>query len=694
MQFYIRACSVFIFTFTLVFTPALHSSVPTTLKSSEHIFHYKATTADERFAREIVDLLNSTRRYRTNLRATRNLIRLKSQTDAFDDFHQLVSIIHGIYSNRLTHNNFHNYCNFTKHEDLSPIAQNLESNIISFCHNQLGTLLRENRPNSNDIDYIRVHITDFLAPRHQSDLSNILSSIDKESSMFIQLSEMIIDHLVNHSIHPQEQLIENLYINAKLTNHIQELGHADPSANRYFTSEFNQLTTNSRESIEANKINDALNYFNQALSFYQQNRKYIPASQASRNFLFIGQDLVRSSQFDHAKHIYSNAGKLFTGSTHNDFVFQLLWADIIRDEYQLAERTLNHHKILTNLNDYNTRIKYWTAKVLKKQNRRAQAISIYENIITDDPMTYYAILASKDLTRVNPDNPLIQRYLATSISAPEKYINHQRTDYSDYFRAAVARVNIWPKLGMGHWSYDEINHLLSSNIKSHLTNDNLSQSISGQLLKKQLIRDFTYALNSHQEFLQTFRLVNNSLRSGTITMADINLNDLFPLAYSGDIQGVSTNVDPIIILSLIRQESAFNPKAISSAGARGLMQLMPATARMLQRNVRPRQLEDPQLNIRLGIQYFSKRLNQYEGDLIFTLASYNAGAHRVNRWRAEVFQHDDPLKIIETIPFRETRNYVKFIYRNMFFYRLINEEINLNQSIADSFRVSSYSATN
>lgn len=137
--------------------------------------------------------------------------------------------------------------------------------------------------------------------------------------------------------------------------------------------------------------------------------------------------------------------------------------------------------------------------------------------------------------------------------------------------------------------------------------------------------------------------------------------------------------DLAIVHGLIRQESGFDIDAISSAGARGLMQLMPATARAVSgwEKVRYRSAQltaDPDYNVRLGSAYLEDLLDQFDGVLPMAFAGYNAGPHRVNQW---IKRFGDPREMsdeeiidwMEMIPFRETRNYVQRVLENIAVYR-------------------------
>ncbi|MDG2244061.1 MAG: transglycosylase SLT domain-containing protein [Rhodospirillaceae bacterium] len=135
-----------------------------------------------------------------------------------------------------------------------------------------------------------------------------------------------------------------------------------------------------------------------------------------------------------------------------------------------------------------------------------------------------------------------------------------------------------------------------------------------------------------------------------------------------------------LLLAITRQESNFDVAARSPVGARGLMQLMPATARAVSRQMRERYdrnalTNDPTYNIMLGSKYLGDLIDQFDGSYIMAIAAYNAGPYRVKRWirefgdprKAEV----DPIDWIEQIPFTETRNYVQRVMENLQVYRAV-----------------------
>jgi soluble lytic murein transglycosylase len=135
----------------------------------------------------------------------------------------------------------------------------------------------------------------------------------------------------------------------------------------------------------------------------------------------------------------------------------------------------------------------------------------------------------------------------------------------------------------------------------------------------------------------------------------------------------ANDLDPYLVAGLIRQESMFNPRARSAVGAIGLMQVMPATGARLGRSlgldeVRASQLTDPAINLRIGTRFLADQIRAHNGRLVDAIAAYNAGPHRVERWR-EFPEHRDPELFAERIPFEETRDYVRIVRQNARIYR-------------------------
>ena len=154
---------------------------------------------------------------------------------------------------------------------------------------------------------------------------------------------------------------------------------------------------------------------------------------------------------------------------------------------------------------------------------------------------------------------------------------------------------------------------------------------------------------------------------------------IYPAYYPvTDLAGYATAIEPALAMTVARQETELNERAISPAGARGLMQLMPRTAQRVagwigEAYSRDRLTDDWQYNVRLGQTYMARRIEQFGGSYVLAAAAYNAGASRVDQWIGEYgdprLPGTDMIDWIETIPFSETRNYVQRVMEGLYVYR-------------------------
>ena len=186
--------------------------------------------------------------------------------------------------------------------------------------------------------------------------------------------------------------------------------------------------------------------------------------------------------------------------------------------------------------------------------------------------------------------------------------------------------------------------------------------------------------SSNEEKRQLGHLAQNigdlslAIRSANLAEAIDDLVLRFPIAFSADFNSAAHKQDvaPALLRAVARQEYAYQTNARSPVGARGLMQLMPGTAKLVTKRARlpssyTNELNDPKVNIQLGSYHLAWLIERFDGQRPLAIAAYNAGEHRVDRWIKNKTQ--TPTDVwIETIPFRETRNYVKNVLAFAFVY--------------------------
>ena len=165
-----------------------------------------------------------------------------------------------------------------------------------------------------------------------------------------------------------------------------------------------------------------------------------------------------------------------------------------------------------------------------------------------------------------------------------------------------------------------------------------------------------------------------------------HLEERFPIAYFNEFQQAveDKKIHIGFAMAITRQESAWNSRANSPAGARGLMQLIPKTAKEIANKVgisdykRTDQLFNPSMNIQLGTSYLDHVYQMFNENRILAAAAYNAGPHRVNYWLANSRGQINAIAFIESIPFTETRNYVKNVLSyNMFYDHFMSKSNNV-----------------
>jgi soluble lytic murein transglycosylase len=190
------------------------------------------------------------------------------------------------------------------------------------------------------------------------------------------------------------------------------------------------------------------------------------------------------------------------------------------------------------------------------------------------------------------------------------------------------------------------------------------------------------AAGSEPEFrlrLAELKAKGNELRPAILVLSQILLDNpefvsrdtlslYFPKAFLPLFEKHAGGLDPYLLLSVARQESAFDPRALSSAKAKGLLQLLPNRIR---RKKFGKDLFDPETNVRAGSALLAQILDENEKKVYLALSGYNAGPRRIGEWTKR-YPVTDPILFIDLIPYKETRAYVALILRNYYWYRRLH----------------------
>ena len=283
--------------------------------------------------------------------------------------------------------------------------------------------------------------------------------------------------------------------------------------------------------------------------------------------------------------------------------------------------------------------RYWMGRALLAIGDTVTATARWRTVAAEYPMTYYGMLAAERLG----EQPWAPAIVPDSFEAIES------------LTSAMARVDHLEKLGMDSEARAELERLA-----------NAADSSTERLLAT------AYLMREHGLVARGVQLGWRAIR-GSPSVDARAYRLVYPIVHREAIilESRRRNLDPALVAAIIRQESGFNPRATSSAGARGLMQMMPSVGRAVARSIdvpewRPDLLYQPDINLQLGIRHLEAFISRYEAP--YALAAYNAGESRLVRWLRRPGARDPEL-FVERIPFTETRDYVRIVLRNRAMYR-------------------------
>ncbi len=302
---------------------------------------------------------------------------------------------------------------------------------------------------------------------------------------------------------------------------------------------------------------------------------------------------------------------------------------------------------------------YFAARVRERTGDREGAAGLYREIFLGYQNSFYGRRAAERLAEIGPPSAL-----ESPLREPELLMERFRIERA----TAIARIEELHAAGLN----DRAQAAASRAARAGLPDDPAFHAVHGWLL------------SDDEEMVPAIQALRRAAPFHTSAAGEALPAEWrrlqYPLRFEEELRTRSErwNLDPPLVAGLIRQESAFVPRTRSSVGARGLMQVMPATGRALARaegiTFRTSRLYDPAVSIRFGTRYLRELLDEFADRPELALAGYNAGPHRVRAWTGRDYTVPEEL-FIEEIPFTETRNYVKLVMRNEMLYRRLYPEL-------------------
>ena len=336
------------------------------------------------------------------------------------------------------------------------------------------------------------------------------------------------------------------------------------------------------------------------------------------------------------------------------------WLSYRLGQYQNAERIFDEQIHLYPAAVETVSALYWRGRLYETlDHNSALAAANYRTIVRAYQHFFYAQMARKRLPTLGGTQPTSDPQLDRFQPTPLPHLVDTFPEDSPH----LAKARLLANAGL--------NEYIAQEIKADPDSTSWSALAEAQIY------------SSYGEIHRAVRSLKRALPgSASASIESIPLvywRILFPEPWWDTIQAESAknNLDPYLVASLIRQESEFDPSAISHANAYGLMQLLPSVGKKMAHeegitSFQTFQLLDPAMNIRLGTRYLRQMLDRFGGVQEYALAAYNAGDSRVVDWQA-AGPYSGIDEFVESIPFTETREYVEAILRNEETYRAIDD---------------------
>jgi peptidoglycan lytic transglycosylase len=288
---------------------------------------------------------------------------------------------------------------------------------------------------------------------------------------------------------------------------------------------------------------------------------------------------------------------------------------------------------------------YWQARALEHSGRSAPSHTLYRAILRRDPNGYYAMWAQRRL-RGSEDAPLLTPANVVAANAPADPGPPPLTDPFHLPRWQELKAAGVFTLARAELAAFEHEH----------------ESDSAAL---QYVFRAYQTIDAYAAVVRLLRRLGDKIELPAAERSQL----IYPLAFWATVQREAQGnmVNALLVEAVMRQESLFDPEARSSADARGLMQLLPATAeRVATANamrVDTAELTEPDINIALGVRYLRDLFGRFGGDPLKAVAAYNGGEAAVEKWQRQ-FGDLEPDEFVENITYRETRDYVKRVMAN------------------------------
>lgn len=413
----------------------------------------------------------------------------------------------------------------------------------------------------------------------------------------------------------------------------------------------------------------------QARTVTDEMRRLFPQNLwTTRAFVQTGQRAEEAKDAVNANYFYRAAVNFFPGAVEvTPAHFYIAWQAHEAKNFSESSRLLTEHLAVYagNNTDFRGKSAYWAARDSERAGKLAEARAIYEGLQARYDANWYGYLAKQRMENLDRNRNAPRQHFPSDSPVGRAVANLKTVTVAEETAGPnederIAKADQLSIVGTEDWALEELGVAAAAAPNSPRVNLAIAKIYRA---KDDNVQALNYLKRSYPDYSQ---MKPEEMRRD-------EWDAFYPLAYWDIItqESRAKRLDPYQVAGLIRQETVFNPRAVSSARAYGLMQLLVPTAVTtarrsgIDRTITMESLFEPRLNIQLGTQYFRDQIDKY-GRIEYVAAAYNAGPGRVVQWRASL-----PLEMdewAEAVPFRETRLYIQGVVRNTMQYRRLYDE--------------------
>lgn len=393
-----------------------------------------------------------------------------------------------------------------------------------------------------------------------------------------------------------------------------------------------------------------------------------------RAFVQLGQRAEDAKDDVNAGYYYRAAVNSFSGNPEvTPAQFYLAWTAHDAKNFAESSKLLTEHLAVYagNNSDFRGKAAYWAARDSERAGKLAEARAIYQGLQARYDANWYGYLARQRLDDLARNGGAPQTNFPADSLVGRAVANLQTVTVAEETAGPVedqriAKADQLAIVGTEDWAFQELNSAAAAAPASPRVNLAIAKIYRA---KNDNVQALNYLKRSYPDYSQ---MKPEEMRRDEWDV-------FYPLQFWDIItqESRARSLDPYQVAGLIRQETVFNPRAVSSARAYGLMQLLVPTGittakrEGVNRAITMDSLFEPRLNIQLGTAYFKDQLDKY-GRIEYVAAAYNAGPGRVVQWRASLPLQMDEWQ--EAVPFRETRLYIQGVVRNTLQYRRLYDD--------------------